>query len=315
MRWARQGRILDPAGFGRERGDWRRSHAQLPVVDASDAERWRIYYASRDDDGRSLPAWIEVAAGEPGRVLAEDRGPLLPLGGRGCFDEHGVMPTAIVADGDDRLLYYIGWSRRRSVPYQNAIGLAVSHDRGRTFARHAEGPVLGQSAVDPQFTGTIDIVHSGDAWHACYMSCTEWLEIDGRLEPRYLLKHATSHDGIAWRPDGRVLIGYRDETEGGIVGASTVALSGGWRMWYSYRGVRDFRRRGSASYRIGMADSPDLLHWTRRDAAAGIDVADTGWDSEMICYPEVVDHGGRLHLFYNGNGFGRTGIGHATCDP
>jgi hypothetical protein len=64
-----------------------------------------------------------------------------------------------------------------------------------------------------------------------------------------------------------------------------------------------------------MADSSDLLHWTRRDDEAGIDVADAGWDSDMICYPEVVAHDGRLFMFYNGNGFGRTGIGHATCEP
>jgi hypothetical protein len=33
----------------------------------------------------------------------------------------------------------------------------------------------------------------------------------------------------------------------------------------------------------------------------------------MICYPNVVQYRGTLYLFYNGNGFGQTGIGYATC--
>lgn len=313
MRWTRRGRIVDPGTFGRDAGDLRRSHAQLPVVDTDAGGRWRLYFSSRDDDGRSRPFWIEVESGQPGNVLAERRDPVLALGGRGCFDEHGVMPSAIVDCDGCKYLYYIGWSRRLSVPYQNAIGLAVSRDGGDSFERLADGPVIGQGPVDPQFTGTIDVVRHDGLWHACYMSCTEWRDTDDGPEPRYLLKHATSHDGIDWRRDGRVLIGYRDDAEGGIVGASLLKLSGRWRMWYSYRGDRGFRVRGPASYRIGMADSPDLLHWTRRDDEAGIDIADTGWDSDMICYPEVVAHDGRLFMFYNGNGFGHTGIGHATC--
>ena len=32
----------------------------------------------------------------------------------------------------------------------------------------------------------------------------------------------------------------------------------------------------------------------------------------MIAYPFVFRHGGDLHLLYNGNGYGRTGIGSAV---
>ncbi len=34
-------------------------------------------------------------------------------------------------------------------------------------------------------------------------------------------------------------------------------------------------------------------------------------DSEMQCYPHVINLNERLVMFYNGNGFGRTGIGYA----
>ena len=47
-------------------------------------------------------------------------------------------------------------------------------------------------------------------------------------------------------------------------------------------------------------------------AAAGITTSETGWDSTMICYPFVVTVDDRTLLFYNGNGFGQTGIGYAV---
>ena len=34
----------------------------------------------------------------------------------------------------------------------------------------------------------------------------------------------------------------------------------------------------------------------------------------MCAYPNVIQHEDKLHMFYNGDGFGETGIAHATMD-
>jgi hypothetical protein len=85
-------------------------------------------------------------------------------------------------------------------------------------------------------------------------------------------------------------------------------------MWYSYRRVDGYRTDPTKSYRLGYAESNDGITWTRKDSSVGITRSETGWDSEMICYSHVVDHGGRRYLFYNGNGFGQSGIGYAILD-
>jgi hypothetical protein len=84
--------------------------------------------------------------------------------------------------------------------------------------------------------------------------------------------------------------------------------NGGWRMWFSYRSGT------GKSYRIGEAWSPDCLSWTMLLDPPGIDVSEEGWDSEMIEYPFVLAHGGRLYMLYNGNDYGRTGIGLAVAE-
>ena len=73
-----------------------------------------------------------------------------------------------------------------------------------------------------------------------------------------------------------------------------------YRMWFSSRGD---------AYRIGYAESVDGIRWERLDA--GIDAAGA-WDAEMQAYPAIYDDGTGRHLLYNGNRYGRTGIGWAT---
>ena len=84
-------------------------------------------------------------------------------------------------------------------------------------------------------------------------------------------------------------------------------------MWFCYRGIKDFRD-GKGSYRIGYAWSDDLLDWSREDENSGIDVASEGWDSMMIAYPYVIKTPDKILMFYNGNGFGKTGFGYAILE-
>ena len=76
----------------------------------------------------------------------------------------------------------------------------------------------------------------------------------------------------------------------------------------------DTVRNKKDSYRIGYADSADGVRWERKDHLAGIDISGEGWDANMIAYPHVLDWRGQRFLFYNGNGFGKSGFGYATWD-
>jgi len=62
------------------------------------------------------------------------------------------------------------------------------------------------------------------------------------------------------------------------------------------------------------AESADRVKWTRKAREAGTHPGAIGWDAEMICYPCVVDAGGRRYMFYNGNRRGATGFGYAVLD-
>ncbi len=99
-----------------------------------------------------------------------------------------------------------------------------------------------------------------------------------------------------------------------IGGPSVVHEDGYYRMWYSFRNIDGFRKDRKSSGRIGYAESNDGKVWSRMDEEVGIDVSQSGWDSQMISYPAVHRYGKRLYMIYSGNGFGSTGFGLAHLE-
>ena len=307
MRWAKKGVVFAPD----RNFDWMVSHASLPVADRVSDSVLRIYFGTRDGQGRSQLGYVEVAADDPQRILYLHDRPVLPLGERGTFDDNGIMPSCLVEHDGRRYLYYVGWNPQVTTSYRHAIGLAVSDDGGRSFRKLSAGPICDRALDEPYFCTAPCVLRHGGAWRMWYVSCTGWEIVDGWPEPRYHVKHAESSDGIGWRRTGHVCIDYDEATD--AIARPCVYLEGGrFRMIYSYRRLRAYRTDRAQSYRPGYAESVDGLTWERRDGEAGIERSESGWDSEMIAYATLYDGGGERYLFYNGNGFGRTGIGYAV---
>lgn len=291
------------------------SHACTPTaLYLPQTDRIRVYFAPRNVHGQSIPTFLEVEASEPTQVLYLHDRPILSLGERGTFDDGGIMPCSLSVHPDGSLyLYYVGWNPSVSVAYRNAIGLAISRDGGLSFQRPFPGAVVDRNRYEPFFTASPCTLREGDRWHLWYASSTGFLEVNNRVEPLYVLKYAHSNDGIDWVRDNRTILPPATPHE--CTARPTVIRDGKtYKMWYCYRGSYDFRDGGDA-YRIGYAESANARDWTRMDDRSGIDYAATGWDSTMQTYPYVVDTPHDRYLFYNGNGFGKTGIGCARWTP
>jgi hypothetical protein len=290
---------------------WAKSHAQIPTVCSIDGTHVGVLFSSRDQANRSRIARLTFDTTQ-GQVLEVSASPILDLGPIGAFDDCGVMPSCVVDYADKKYLYYIGWNVRNTVPYHNSVGLAVSHDGGRSFEQLFQGPVMDRTAREPYFCATTCVRIESGVWRNWYLSCTGWHSIDGRQEPRYHLKYAESADGIEWRRHGNVAIDYNSATEGGLVRASVVKDGNTYRMWYCRRGIAGYRGEGAESYRIGYAESADGLSWRRLDEMAALPPSESGWDGSMVAYPDVFDVGAQRIMLYNGNNFGGSGFGWAT---
>ena len=302
--WKKHDVIFRPEG---ERS-WLRSHAQLPTPDWTSGGALRIYFGTRDELNRTSTVFLEVDPRHPGKITRLHNTPVLPLGQLGCFDDAGVMPSCVVSDGDQKFLYYAGWNTSTTVSYRLAIGLAVSRDGGQTFQRVFDGPILDRTSREPHLCGAPCVLRDGPLWRMWYPSGTEWLTVNGRPEPRYLIRYAESNDGMEWRRPGTIAIDYARSDEA-IARPWVVKDAGRYRMWFSSRSITGYRQDPRQGYRLGYAESSDGISWTRQDELASLRVSESGWDSEMIAYPAIFDVENRRYMLYNGNGFGASGFG------
>jgi len=315
FKWKKLGKVFTPQDVaGRS---WLKEFAQAPC--ALDFERFvRIYFSCRppaDAGGQylSYSAYVDLDRADPTKILEVGERPILELGALGEFDEFGTYPVSVARSGGELRAYYGGWTRCESVPFNVAIGFATSRDEGRTFTKAGSGPVLPYSPDEPFVLGGPKIRFFDGTWYLWYIAGRKWKVVDGRPEPVYKIRMATSPDGIRWSKANRDLIPSRIEEDEAQASPDVFYSNGRYHMFFCYRYSAGFRSR-ERGYRIGYASSEDLGQWARDDSKAGIDVSGEGWDSEMVSYPHVFALDERIYMAYLGNQVGRHGFGLARLE-
>ena len=295
------GRIFEPKG----QYDWVKTHASFPFAFRLNDGLYRVYFHGRDGENRSQPGYIEIDIEDPSRIKYLSPTPVVTIGEPGLFDDSGVLGPWLVEHGNMLYLYYSGWTRGVTVPYHSAIGLATSRDGGRSFKKHSRAPIEDRNEIDPYLTISGCVLKDRGRWRMWYVSARDFRIKSGKGMYYYHIRYAESDDGIRWVRKGTVCIDFMYPGETRIASPCVTYAHGEYRMWYCY---------AVDAYRIGYAESKDGIHWTRRDEEAGIDVSESGWDSEMVCYPFVFEHKGQKFMLYNGNSYGKTGLGYAVLE-
>jgi hypothetical protein len=313
--WTKLGRVFDPTAV-KDRY-FINEFAQAPHVLIFD-DFIRVYFSCRppaDEHGQyvSYSSWLDLDRKDLFKVLRIAEHPILPLGELGTFDEFGTYPVSVVRHGDEMRAYYAGWTRCESVPFNVAIGMAVSHNEGQTFERIGPGPILSYSHDEPFILSGPKIRRFNDKWYLFYIAGKKWIIDNGRPEPVYRIRLATSDDGINFQKMERDLIETKLEADEAQASPDVFFRDGRYHMFFCYRYSTGYRSR-ERGYRIGYAWSEDLLNWHRDDAQTNIDISEEGFDDEMVSYPHVFELDGETYMFYLGNGVGRFGFGAAKLE-
>lgn len=310
MKWKKKGLIF----CADQNHDWMHSYSGPLAVTLVD-DKIRVYFSTRgarDSDGNFATriTFLECEKKNPSNVTYIHDSPLLSFGKPGAFDEHGTMIADVIRYHNSYYMYYMGWQRSETVPYLIRVGLALSRD-GVEFEKISDGPVVGMSRHVPYGIGNVSISIEDGTFHMWFTRYKEWLKAGTTFSPQYDIWSAASPDGLSWE-FGTHCIAPTSGTEA-IATPSVIRLDGEYHMWYSYRAGVEHHKPGSR-YEIGYAFSSDGVSWKRDDENVGIGISESGWDSEMICYPRAKRVGDKLLMFYCGNSFGRDGFGYAELE-
>lgn len=286
-------------------------YAQDAFIDVLSKDVWRIYYSTRTRDVVSYPYYIDVEAGALEKKVSIPTQPIFIPGARGTFDDSGITMTSIVkVDERRKYLYYCGWNRKVSVSYSLSIGCVEVID-DKEYRKISEGPIMERSLYNPIAVSAPMVLRDGDIFRMWYISFVSWDLYDNKYEPIYVVKHAVSKDGINWECNNHICIDV--EYSGEAIGRPWVIKDEGmYKMWFSTRGIENYRSKNGQHYMIGYAESTDGINWVRRPEKMNLTTSENGWDSEMLEYASVIKYNNKYFMLYNGNGFGKTGFGYAV---
>ena len=308
--WKKLGRVFDPTEI-KDRA-WLAAFAQAPAVLIFD-DFVRVYFSCRppaDENGQyvSYSAYVDLNRKNLFEIFSVSETPILKLGELGTFDEFGTYPISVIRHKDEIRAYYAGWTRCESVPFNVAVGFGMSNDEGKTFDKIGNGPVLSYSIDEPFILSGPKIRRFNNKWYLFYIAGKKWILDNGKPEPVYTIRMATSDDGLNWAKENRDLIQYRVEVNEAQASPDVFFYRGKYHMFFCYRHSAGYRGK-EKGYRIGYASSTDLLNWQRDDSKAGLDISEDGWDNEMVSYPHVFELDNEVYMFYLGNEVGKYGFG------
>jgi hypothetical protein len=307
--WEKKGIIFKVEDF---QNDFIKSHASIPFAYHVNENNFRIYFSSRNENGKSLPYYIDsIISNGSIELIGDVIGPLLELGDLGTFDDSGIMPSCLIKNNGQLFMYYIGWNPQVTVSYRLSIGLAVSNDNGLTFKRYSEAPICDRDINEPYFNTAPFVLFENKKWKMWYISCTGWKMINNYPEPSYHIKYAESNNGINWKKEGVICLDY-DENAKALGRPCVIKQNEGYNMYFSYRKTDQYRVSSLNGYKIGLALSSDGINWKKTYNNTGIKLSDSGWDSMMMEYCHVFEHLGMMYMLYNGNDFGKEGFGYAV---
>lgn len=300
MRWERRGKIC-----GRDTWDlsWHKLNTQLPIPYLVDKNTLRLYITMCDSSNRGRFGYVDVNPENPSEIIGYSKQPLIDLGNRGCFDEDGVVVTCLFEHADKMYAYYCGYQRQVHFPYSSLTGLAISDDKGKSFYRVKEAPLLERKDGEMFIRTGAGVYKYGDVFRIVYASGNEWFNDNGKWFPKYRLKYIDSQclDEFSGKSTDMFPL---DNDEFGMTSPQVWKEDGLWKMVYSIRSV-------SKGYRMGYAFSRDGRYFIRDDRKMNIELPKEGFDSEMICYGKCFRYGDKTYLFYSGNHYGMAGIGWA----
>ena len=195
LKWKKLGLIFNPWEL-ESRPGWLHSFAQAPCT-LLFKNTVRVYFSCRaqpDDSGQyvSYSAFVDLDRSDLTKIVNIADEPVLPLGELGTFDEFGTYPLSVIRTDDGILGYYAGWSRCESVPFNTAIGVGRSYNNGKTFEKLGPGPALPYSYDEPFVISGPKIRKFNSHYQLFYIAGRKWLVFDGKAEPTYKIRMATS---------------------------------------------------------------------------------------------------------------------------
>ena len=268
------------------------------------------FITGRDADGISRIGTATINKIQNGSLVLEQisNKVVFDIGESGCFDENGVSYPWIVEHNSKEFMFYVGWVKGGKNRFQNFLGLAIRNKEEEFFTRISKSPIMDRSNEEPYGIGSCCVVRESGRWLMLYTSFLPWNQDKYKSlshphsQPSYNIKYAYSDNLIDWQRSNESILDFQDKEHIHGKPVASQESNGEWNLYFSVRGD---------SYRIAFACGSDLMFLKR---GANLVFQNSDWISmtQEYAFPLTID--GWQYLFFNGNGYGRSGLGYAVLN-
>ena len=303
MKWKKLGNLYSISNLCEELV----SHCANPLPIHIGDDVYKIYFSGRDENNRSSVGAVDIDVVKRKVIKTYDK-PFFKAGEDGTFYQDGVSIGNWYEVNGQRYILFMGWQTKDKAHWRGDIGrLKLNSDY--SLSLEPSTPYITTDNIDKVSLSYPWVEKiSNNNYVMYYGSTVDWHSSNGEMI--HVINYAVSTDGEIWEKKG-LAIPYEYGKVQAFSRPSVIKINEKYHMWVSSRGPG-----GISKYRIYHSVSNDGIHWSKisDNKDSGIDVSNSGWDSEMICYPYVFDHKGERYMLYNGNGYGKTGFGIAVLE-
>jgi hypothetical protein len=299
MKWLKLGQIYHVSSHYPETI----SHASNPLAVHLGGDIFRIFYSGRNKDNKSSISFVDIDILKK-QIVYDPKKAIFRFGKPDSFYSHGVSIGNLYEEKGHKYILFMGWQIRNNEHWRGDIGKLELIDN-KKLKLCSETPFMTIDAEDPISLSYPWVVYTERGYKMWYGSTKNWTSEN--KEMIHVLKYATFTEGGGIEKKG-IAIPYKLGVAQAFSRPTVIIDKEGYHMWYSYRDGM------GTKYRIGYSKSSDGIAWENKLDEVGISVSETGWDSDMICYPFIFDHDGERYMLYNGNDYGKMGFGLAKLE-
>jgi len=279
--------------FKKEKLNYASNPAALTITDS----HLRIFFNSRDFQNRSKIYSIDLH----GEELEPDYDSVslqYSNGTQGSYFSHGLSVGQIFSIDDKKSLSVMGWKNYVGKHWEGRIGYIPFDTEGNLTVLESR-PWMDLDSLDPISLSYPALYKDNNSTVIWYGSTLTWDVGNGEM--LHILKEAKlSNDGRVVKGDN--IMPYVLGSAQAFSRPAIVQIDRDFLLAYSYRG-------NTTRYRIGFMILGDFNSASHLGGIPPFLTSKEEWESEMVEYPSFFSFQKQMFMLYNGNAFGKTGIG------
>lgn len=258
---------------------------------------FRLFFNSRDEKNRSSIYSIDITYPE---FLPNYESIKLQMmfGNNSQYFSHGISLGQIFQVNNCKFVTVMGWKNHYSKHWEGQLGYVPINSSGNLTAL-SDKPWVSLGESDSVSLSYPVIIPETGYLRIWYGTTITWDAGNGEM--LHILKEGKIDlEGNFRKTKSTVpyILGHAQAFSRPAV----LEVNGSRLLAYSFRG-------SASKYRIGFMWLNDYSSASQLNGIKSFEPSENSWENEMVEYPSFLTIENNIYMFYNGNEFGKTGVG------